>query len=328
MEDIIAFIDKMVQTGYAYNVDGDVFFAVDKVKEYGELSHQNPEELQVGARIEENSKKRNPLDFALWKKTEDGIQWDSPWGKGRPGWHTECVVMIGKEFGPGAIDIHGGGKDLKFPHHENEVAQSRAVNGHGLSNYWMHNGMLNLDGGKMSKSAGNTYWAKDVIADLGYEVVRWVLLSAKYRDALNYTEETINGAKTEYNKVYTAWKQAMVKALMSDVTFGDDLDEEVFGQFIEAMNDDLNTPNAYKSVFDCVKKLNQTLRTKEIDYTAVGKEVRALEKMMYVLGIEFTALHVTETDKENYRMWNEAKKNKDFETADKYRLQLMESGLL
>lgn len=328
MDDIIAFIQKLVDGGYAYNVDGDVFFDVGKVESYGSLSHQSLADLQVGARIEENSKKHNPLDFVLWKKTAEGIQWDSPWGKGRPGWHTECVVMIGKEFDHQQIDIHGGGKDLKFPHHENEVAQSMAVNHHGLARYWMHNGMLNLDGGKMSKSAGNVFWAKDVIASLGYEVTRWLLLSARYRDALNYSNETIETAKTEYHKVYTAWKQANVKAQLQGITWNDDYDADSFARFMDAMCDDLNTPNAYAVIYDTVKKLNQSVRVKELDAALVGGYVRSLEKMMGILGITFAPVTLTEEDKALYAAWNQAKADKDFETADKYRLQLSERGIL
>ncbi|MBQ6817456.1 MAG: cysteine--tRNA ligase, partial [Bacilli bacterium] len=182
MDEIIDFIDKLVKEGNAYEVDGDVFFSVESDKKYGELSHQKLEDLDAGARVNIGDTKRNPLDFALWKKTDKGIKWNSPWGEGRPGWHTECVVMIGKEFNGGMIDIHGGGKDLKFPHHENEMAQSECVNHHHLANYWIHNGMLETKGGKMSKSLGNTSWAKDVIKEYGSNLVRWFLLSAKYRD--------------------------------------------------------------------------------------------------------------------------------------------------
>jgi len=190
-------------------VDGDVYFSVESDPKYGELSHQRLEDLNAGARGEANDLKKNPQDFALWKKTDKGIKWDSPWGPGRPGWHTECVVMIGKEFNSGMIDIHGGGRDLKFPHHENEVAQSECCNGHHLANYWIHNGMLETKGGKMSKSLGNTQWAKDVIAEHGANLVRWFLLSAKYRDSLIYDDETFTAAKTELNKIETALKHGV-----------------------------------------------------------------------------------------------------------------------
>ena len=328
MDDIINFISDLEAKGHAYAVDGDVFFSVESVKQYGNLSHQSVDDLQVGARIDENTKKRNPLDFALWKQTDVGIQWDSPWGKGRPGWHTECVVMIGKEFNGQLIDIHGGGKDLKFPHHENEVAQSYAVNDHGLANYWMHNGMLNLDGGKMSKSLGNTVWAKDIIAEKGSNVIRWLLLSVRYRDTLNYSDETMKAAETELQKIYTPWKQAIIKSAMANAELGNEVDTEHFEKFMEAMRDDMNTPNAYAEIFEVTKLLNQSLRVREIDWALVGKWVATLDKMLDVLGIVFDKIVVTEEDKEVYNKWNEAKKAKDFEEADKYRLQLMEKGLL
>lgn len=328
MDEIIDFIDVLVKNGSAYVVDGDVYFSVEADEKYGELSHQKLEDLNAGARVETNDQKRNPQDFALWKKTDKGIKWDSPWGEGRPGWHTECVVMIGKEFNHGLIDIHGGGKDLKFPHHENEMAQSECANGHHLANYWVHNGMLETKGGKMSKSLGNTQWAKDVIAENGANLVRWFLLSGKYRDSLIYDDETFNAAKTELNKIETAVKQAEVKAQIANVEFGNEYNETKYQEFIDQMADDLNTPNAYMVIFDTLKLLNQALRVKEIDFKAVEKEYNAINKMLEILGIFIDKTVLTDEDKQIYKNWNEAKANKDFETADKYRSQLIEKGIL
>ena len=328
MDEIIDFIDVLVKNGSAYVVDGDVYFSVEADEKYGELSHQKLEDLNAGARVETNDQKRNPQDFALWKKTDKGIKWDSPWGEGRPGWHTECVVMIGKEFNHGLIDIHGGGKDLKFPHHENEMAQSECANGHHLANYWVHNGMLETKGGKMSKSLGNTQWAKDVIAENGANLVRWFLLSGKYRDSLIYDDETFNAAKTELNKIETAMKQAEVKAQIANVEFGNEYNETKYQEFIDQMADDLNTPNAYMVIFDTLKLLNQALRVKEIDFKAVEKEYNAINKMLEILGIFIDKTVLTDEDKQIYKNWNEAKANKDFETADKYRSQLIEKGIL
>ena len=213
MDAIIAFIDLLVKKEHAYVVDGDVYFRVSSVENYGKLSNQQIDDLMVGARIDENSKKENPLDFTLWKRTEEGIKWESPWSVGRPGWHTECVVMINKEFdGNHLIDIHGGGMDLKFPHHENEIAQSRAAYETGIANYWIHNGMVNIDGEKMSKSLGNVIWAKDMIEKIGGDTLRWLFLSSHYRSPLNINEEAIETAKKELNKVKTPLKQAYVKA--------------------------------------------------------------------------------------------------------------------
>ena len=329
MDAIIAFIKLLVDKGHAYEVDGDVYFRVNSVENYGRLSNQQIDDLMVGARIDENSKKENPLDFTLWKKTEEGIKWDSPWSIGRPGWHTECVVMINKEFsGEHLIDIHGGGMDLKFPHHENEIAQSKAAYGTPIANYWIHNGMVNIDGEKMSKSLGNVIWAKDMIAKIGGNTLRWVMLSAHYRAPLNINEEAIETAKKELNRVSTAMKQAYVKLALENVEITDIFDEEAWKPFIESMQDDLNTPNAFAAVFETVKSLNQMLRQREADLQKVAELTVTLEKMMYVLGIDIPRLQMSEEDKELHRLWKAAVKEKDFETADKYRAQLIEKGIL
>ena len=328
MDEIIEFIDKLVKGGNAYVVDGDVYFSVESDPSYGELSHQKLEDLNAGARVETNDLKHNPQDFALWKKTDKGIKWDSPWGEGRPGWHTECVVMIGKEFDSGLIDIHGGGKDLKFPHHENEMAQSECANHHHLANYWVHNGMLETKGGKMSKSLGNTQWAKDVIAKYGSNLVRWFLLSGKYRDSLIYDDETFNAATTELNKITTALKQVEVKSQIEGFTLSNDFNEDKYKEFLDQMADDLNTPNAYMVIFDTLKLLNQSLRTKDINWKDVSANYNAIEKMLEILGIFVDKVVLSEEDKEIYSKWNEAKKAKDFETADNYRTILTEKGIL
>ena len=328
MDEIIEFIDKMVKNGSAYEVNGDVYFSVEADPKYDELSHQKLEDLNAGARVEENDQKKNPQDFALWKKTEKGIKWNSPWGEGRPGWHTECVVMIGKEFNHSMIDIHGGGRDLKFPHHENEMAQSECVNNHHLANYWIHNGMLETKGGKMSKSLGNTQWAKDVIAECGSNLVRWFLLSAKYRDSLIYDDETFNAAKTELNKIETVLKQVEVKTAINDIKLSDDINKEKYEEFLTQMSDDLNTPNAYMVIFDTVKLLNQALRVKDINYEEVAKNYNAIKKMLEILGIFIKKVELTDKDKVVYAKWNEAKTNKDFDTADKLRAELIEKGIL
>ena len=330
MDEIKSFIDKLVKNGNAYVVDGDVYFSVESDKTYGELSHQKLDDLLVGGsdRVEENESKKNPLDFALWKKTDKGIKWDSPWGLGRPGWHTECVVMISKEFEGGLIDIHGGGKDLKFPHHENEMAQSQCCNHHHLANYWIHNGMLNFDGGKMSKSLGNVVYAKDVIAELGANLTRWLLLSVNYRDVLNFSEETLEAAKKELNKIETVLKQCEVKMQLNNVELSSDLNIDKYNEFIEQMSDDLNTPNAYKVIFDTVKLLNQELRKSDIDYVQVIKDYNSLEKMLEILGIFINKVILSEEDKDIYNKWNQAKADKDFELADKYRNTLINKGIL
>ena len=327
MDKIIDFIDKLVKTGHAYEANGDVYFSVESVPTYGEISHQHLDQLEAGARIETNDQKKNPYDFALWKKTDMGIKWNSPWGEGRPGWHTECVVMINDNIGD-CIDIHGGGMDLKFPHHENEAAQQEAMHGNTLANYWVHNAMVNIDGQKMSKSLGNTMWAKDVVLSLGTNLTRWLVSSVHYRKELNFSDETIETARKELDKVLTPLKQAYIKAALADYVMGDDYDKESYRAFLDCLDDDMNTPNAYAVIFETVKKLNQTLRQREIDFTQLALYSNAVEKMLNVLGIVVDKPVIGETEKELFAKWNQAKADKDFDSADKYRNELAEKGLL
>lgn len=327
MDKIIDFIDKLVKTGHAYEANGDVYFSVESVPTYGEISHQHLDQLEAGARIETNDQKKNPYDFALWKKTDMGIKWNSPWGEGRPGWHTECVVMINDNIGD-CIDIHGGGMDLKFPHHENEAAQQEAMHGNTLANYWVHNAMVNIDGQKMSKSLGNTMWAKDVVLSLGTNLTRWLVSSVHYRKELNFSDETIETARKELDKVLTPLKQAYIKAALANYVMGDDYDKESYRAFLDCLDDDMNTPNAYAVIFETVKKLNQTLRQREIDFTQLTLYSNAVEKMLNVLGIVVDKPVIGETEKELFAKWNQAKADKDFDSADKYRYELVEKGLL
>ncbi len=326
MNEIIDFIDGLIRNGSAYEVDGDVYFDTSSVKDYGSLSNQNIEDLKVGARIEENEQKRSPWDFALWKRTDMGIKWQTPFGEGRPGWHTECVVMINKELGP-LIDIHGGGKDLRFPHHENERAQSMALNHSELANYWMHSGMIDVNGVKMSKSLGNFIIAKDILTTLDPMVLRWFLLGTHYRQDVNVSDEIIENARTELNKVLNALKQAQVKLSLNGFE-SDALNQEAYDRFIAAMEDDLNTPNAYGEIFELVKKINQELRVREVDLDSLGADTNTLIRELTILGIRYQEMKLSEEDKETYRLWNEAKAAKDFETADKYRAVLTEKGIL
>lgn len=328
MDAIIDFIKLLVDKGNAYEIDGDVYFRVNSVKEYGNLSHQQIDDLMVGARIDENSKKENPLDFTLWKRTETGIQWESPWSVGRPGWHTECVVMINQEFDGNLIDIHGGGMDLKFPHHENEIAQSRAAYETAIANYWIHNGMVNIDGEKMSKSLGNVIWAKDMIEKIGGNVLRWLMLGTHYRSPLNINEEAIDTATKELSKVTTSLKQAYLKLALADVTMTDTFDASLMEPFMDALQDDLNTPNAFAAVFEAVKALNQTIRQREVNFEKLSMQTRSIEKMMEILGIEIPRLTLSEEDKELHHKWRAAVKEKDFETADQYRNELINRGIL
>ncbi|MGL5540314.1 MAG: cysteine--tRNA ligase, partial [Erysipelotrichaceae bacterium] len=252
MDQIIAFIEALVAQGFAYEVEGDVYFRVANIADYGCLSNQNIEDLVVGARIESNQSKENPLDFTLWKKTDVGVAWDSPWSKGRPGWHSECVVMINDAFPSHHIDIHGGGMDLKFPHHENEIAQSQALYQNKIANYWLHNGMINIDGEKMSKSLNNVVWVKDLLAEFGGNVIRWLLVSAHYRAPLNLSDETLASAKVECEKTLATFKQASLPLALAEKEHTD-IRHALFDKFLDFMKDDLNTPNAMSVVFEMNK---------------------------------------------------------------------------
>lgn len=328
MEDIMGFISALIEAEAAYVVDGNVYFRVTRVNSYGQLSNQKVEDLLVGARIEENFGKENPLDFTLWKKTETGVKWESPWSMGRPGWHTECVVMIEKEFGGQMIDIHGGGMDLKFPHHENEIAQSLVLHHHPIATYWMHNGMLNIDGEKMSKSLGNVLWAKDVLDSLGGDIVRWLMLSAHYRAPLNINEETIEQSKAELAKVTNVLKQAYVKLALTQKKLPEFSETQLLQGFKEAVSDDLNTPNAIMQIFEIVKLLNQRLRVREISIEQVHNCVVALETMLDVLGIRYQRIELSQEDIDLYSLWNQAKSEKRYDDADQYRAQLVQRGIL
>ena len=327
MPEIIDFIQALIDKGYAYEVDGDVYFRVTKVKEYGMLSGIKVEDLIAGASdrtlSEDDKKKESTTDFALWKKTNEGIQFDTPWSKGRPGWHTECVVMINKLFKDGKIDIHGGGQDLKFPHHENEIAQSMAYNGHPIANYWMHNQMINIDGEKMSKSLGNVLWAKDLIVEFGCNVFKWLMLSTHYRNPLNMTDDVIAGVRKEVSKVENATKNASLYLQVNHVP-AHDYKKGTVDAMVNALEDDLNTSLALTQVLDQVKVLNQVMRVREKD----NDEYATLVKMGDVLGFLFEGTKLSEEDIALYEQWNAYKKENNFDEADRVRKELTERGIL
>lgn len=331
MTEIIDFIQAIIDKGYAYEVDGDVYFRVTKVKEYGMLSGIKVEDLIAGASdrtlSEDDKKKESTTDFALWKKTDEGIQFDTPWSKGRPGWHTECVVMINKLFKDGKIDIHGGGQDLKFPHHENEIAQSMAYNGHPIANYWMHNQMINIDGEKMSKSLGNVLWAKDLIVEFGCNVFKWLMLSTHYRNPLNMTEKVIVGVRKEVSKVENATKNASLYLQVNHVP-AHDYKKETVDAMVNALEDDLNTSLALTQILDQVKVLNQVMRVREKDNDVIATEYATLVKMGDVLGFLFEGTKLSEEDIALYEEWNAYKKEKNFDEADRVRKELTERGIL
>lgn len=331
MPEIIDFIQALIDKGYAYEVDGDVYFRVTKVKEYGMLSGIKVEDLIAGASDRtlsvDDKKKESTTDFALWKKTNEGIQFDTPWSKGRPGWHTECVVMINKLFKDGKIDIHGGGQDLKFPHHENEIAQSMAYNGHPIANYWMHNQMINIDGEKMSKSLGNVLWAKDLIVEFGCNVFKWLMLSTHYRNPLNMTDDVIAGVRKEVSKVENATKNASLYLQVNHVP-ARDYKKETVDAMVNALEDDLNTSLALTQVLDQVKVLNQVMRVREKDNDVIATEYATLVKMGDVLGFLFEGTKLSEEDIALYEQWNAYKKEKNFDEADRVRKELTERGIL
>ena len=329
MDAIIKFIDNLVKSGYAYEVDGDVYFRVSKIDEYGQLSGIKIEDLVAGAseRIDENDKKEESTDFALWKKTDEGIRFDSPWSKGRPGWHTECVVMINDIFEGGKIDIHGGGQDLKLPHHENEIAQSMACHHHPIAHTWMHNQMINIDNQKMSKSLGNVIWAKDMVAELGCNVVKWFMLSSHYRNPLNLTEEVLNSVKKEVAKVDNVIKSVSLYLQVNHIA-NENYNKAAVDGMVGALEDDLNTSLALTKILDQVKKLNLAFRQKEKNDKAIAIEYQTLLKMTAVIGFVFEPRKLNAAELEIYQAWLEAKQNKDFETADKLRTQLIEKGII
>lgn len=331
MPEIIDFIQALIDKGYAYEVDGDVYFRVTKVKEYGMLSGIKVEDLIAGASDRtlsvDDKKKESTTDFALWKKTNEGIQFDTPWSKGRPGWHTECVVMINKLFKDGKIDIHGGGQDLKFPHHENEIAQSMAYNGHPIANYWMHNQMINIDGEKMSKSLGNVLWAKDLIVEFGCNVFKWLMLSTHYRNPLNMTDDVIAGVRKEVSKVENATKNASLYLQVNHV-LAHDYKKGTVDAMVNALEDDLNTSLALTQVLDQVKVLNQVMRVREKDNDVIATEYATLVKMGDVLGFLFEGTKLSEEDIALYEEWNAYKKEKNFDEADRVRKELTERGIL
>lgn len=320
MEDIYNFITKLIEKDMAYVVDGDVYFRVSKVKDYGMLSNQDIEELRSGARVEVDEKKESPLDFALWRRTEDGEQFESPWGMGIPGWHTECVVMINSIFGS-KIDIHGGGVDLKFPHHENEIAQSVALNDNYLANYWMHNGHINLDGEKMSKSLGNFILAKDFIKEHDANTVKLALFKTHYRLPLNFTDEVFKEAQVLDEKIYNALKQANLVIQVNSLNVGEIKEDKKIN---EIMDEDFNTPNLITYLIDLIKDLNVALRNNS-NIEEIYDKIMLVNQ---ILGLKYDLYVMSEEDKELYSKWLDYRKNKDFNKADELRTILAERNIL
>ena len=320
LDNIFDFITKLIEKGYAYVNDGDVYFRVRKIQNYGKLSNQNIEDLESGARVEVDEKKEDPLDFALWRKTTEGEQFKSPWGMGIPGWHTECVVMINDLFGE-KIDIHGGGIDLKFPHHENEIAQSEALNNNNLANYWMHNGHINVDGIKMSKSLGNFVFAKDFIKQHEPNVVKIAMFKTHYRLPFNITDDLFNEAKLIDDKLKTVLKQAVVKMQLEHISYNQlKCDEHIE----EIMNEDFNTPNLITYLSELIKELNSAIRSN----TNISQSYDKISLINQILGLYYDLPKLTEEDVTLYNKWLASRNNKDFKTADELRITLVNKNIL
>ncbi len=344
--EMVSLIGKLLEKGFAYPVNGDVYYEISKFKDYGQLSHQNIEELMEGYRVEVNPKLRHPLDFALWKAAKPGEpSWDSPWGKGRPGWHIECSVMSSKYLGD-EFDIHGGGHDLIFPHHENEIAQSRAATGKGFARVWMHNGYLNISGQKMSKSLGNITLVRELLKIANPEAIRHFLLSAHYRRPLDFEDSSLAESESSLQRVYIALDKAERQARLLDKRAAksasgevslEDLRKELTKEFEEAMDDDFNTARAIAAFFTMVRNLNKVLdgpdawKCKPEDLRSIVQETRRLGA---VLGLFQRAEAHTGSELSEklldvlITLRAEARARKDYTLADSIRSRLSDAGIV
>lgn len=337
MNEIITFVKDLIDLGYAYEVDGDVYYSTRAFKDYGKLSGQNIEDLESGARIEIGEKKKDPLDFALWKarKSEDEIAWESPWGLGRPGWHIECSTMSKRYLGD-TIDIHAGGQDLTFPHHENEVAQSEAHSGKQFANYWMHNGYITIDNEKMSKSKGNFFTVRDILKSYDGEVIRFFLLSGHYRSPINFSDSLMEQAKNGLSRMQNSKSNLkhLIKTCEGSMTEEEKQTLESFDryrqEFVKAMDDDLNTADAISAVFELITAVNTAVKdgaSKEF----AQKSLEVLMELATVLGLLQQDGEEDSVDEDIRALVEErqaARKNKDFARADEIRDLLKEKGII
>ncbi|MFB7141145.1 cysteine--tRNA ligase [Gottfriedia sp. NPDC056225] len=335
MDIIIEFIDELVIKGYAYESEGDVYFKTKEFNGYGKLSHQSIEDLRIGERIEIGEKKEDPLDFALWKAAKPGeISWESPWGKGRPGWHIECSAMAKKYLGE-TIDIHAGGQDLSFPHHENEIAQSEALSGKTFSNYWMHNGYINIDNEKMSKSLGNFVLVHDIIKIIDPMLLRFFMLSVHYRHPINYSEEILQEAKNGFERIKTAYQNSKHRLESSTNLTEDDAKwlkeiEDEKAVFVKVMDDDFNTANAISVLYQLVKITNQYLLETHTSTNVLNQLVATFDELSSVLGITLVKEEAMLDDEIEalIQKRTDARKNRDFALADQIRDQLKEMNII
>lgn len=330
IDDIIKLVSTLIDKGYAYEVNGDVYFSTLKFKEYGKLSKQPLDELMSGARVDVNESKREPLDFAVWKKQKPGEPaWESPWGMGRPGWHIECSAMSMKYLG-NTIDIHSGGKDLMFPHHENEIAQSECANGCTFARYWMHNGFINVNNEKMSKSKGNFFTIRDIAEKYPYRVIRFFMLSAHYRSPINFSDDLLLQSANGLERIDNCFEN--LNFSLKNQTEGKDIPdfENYRTKFKNAMDDDLNTADAISVLFELVKEINTKLAENVLSAEGMEYSLRLLTELCDVLGIAPEAKSQV-LDDEIEKMIEErqnARKNKDFKRADEIRDELKEKGII
>lgn len=336
IKEIIEFIQKLVAEGFAYESNGDVYFRTRKKEDYGKLSKQSIDDLISGARIEVGEDKEDPLDFALWKKAKEGeIYWESPFGKGRPGWHIECSVMANETLGQ-TIDIHAGGQDLTFPHHENEIAQSECHNHATFSNYWMHNGFINIDGTKMSKSLGNFTLLKDIRTTVDPMVIRLFMLSVHYRTPINFSSETIELAKTNYAKIKVAYENLIFRLnnTMTESLLNKDIVEKVTNniEYLESqMGDDFNTANALSGWYELVKITNVYTEQSSVNKETLEVLKAGFDTYINILGINLITNVDSNDDTEIDALIEQrenARRNKDFALADKIRDDLKDRGII
>ena len=335
MDEIIDFIKVLVEKGYAYESQGDVYYRTRKFEGYGKLSHQSVDDLKVGARIERGEKKEDALDFALWKAAKPGeIFWESPWGQGRPGWHIECSVMAREILGD-TIDIHAGGQDLTFPHHENEIAQSEARTGKTFARYWMHNGYINIDNEKMSKSLGNFVLVNDIRKQINPQVLRFFMLSVHYRNPINYSQELVEQAEAGLERIRTSYENVLHR-LNTTADLGDQHDiwlhkiQEVKQQFEMAMDDDFNTANGIAALFELSKLANTYLLEKQTSEEVLNQFISILDLLTAVLGITLSKEQevLDEEIDALIEERNQARKDRNFARADEIRDQLKEMNII
>ncbi len=334
--EIIEFVQGLIDKDFAYEADGDVFYNTQKFKEYGKLSRQNLAELNLGARIDVNSSKRHPMDFVLWKKKKEGeIGWDSPWGEGRPGWHIECSVMSRRYLGD-SIDIHSGGQDLIFPHHENEIAQSEAFTGKKFASFWVHNGFINIDNEKMSKSLGNFFTVREISEQMDLEIVRFFMLNAHYRGPVNYSKDMLDQAKAGMERLYNS--RDMLEFLIKSASEKNESlredERENFSklpmykeEFVAAMDDDLNTADAITAIYELVSHINTTTNeNSSLEYLQAAHQL--FLELTGVLNIIQKRSNIDEKEiEELIAQRAQAKKDKDFARADAIRDQLKAMGV-